>query len=301
MTMPNFLIIGTAKSGTTSLYRYLSQHPEIYMSPNKEPRFFVYDGEDLDPQHPIHPTTINTLESYQALFDGVSNEKAIGEASPAYLVEPKAPVCIHHYIPDAKLIAILRNPAERAYSHFLHLIKHNHESCHDFGMALENVEELRIGSWYPRRDYLLFGYYYLNLKRYFDIFDQAQIKVFLFEDFKSKTVSLVQDIFRFLEVDDSFVPDVSQQYSASGIPKNRTLHNFLSNPGPLWSFIKPIITPFISRKRRQHLLFGLKKRNLLYPPLTLEMRNHLINLYREDIMKLQELLKRDLSEWLTSH
>ena len=298
MTMANFLIIGTAKAGTTSLYRYLRQHPEIYMSPVKEPRFFVYDGDDLDPQHPIHRTTINKLKSYQALFDGVSNEKAIGEASPAYLVEPKAPVRIHHYIPDAKLIAILRNPAERAYSHFLHLIKKNYESCHDFGLALQNVDELRMGSWMPRRDYLLFGYYYLCLKRYFDIFDRTQIKVFLFEDLKSDTASLLQDIFRFLEVDDLFVPDVSQPYSVSGIPNSRMLHNFLSKPSPLMSLIKSILTPFISKSRRQRLLFGLRNMNLRYPPLTQKVRSHLVNLYREDILNLQELIKRDLSEWI---
>jgi Sulfotransferase family len=298
MTMPNFLVIGTAKSGTTSLYNYLSQHPEIYMSPNKEPRFFVYDGEDLPPDHPIHRNTVNKFESYQALFDGVTNEKAIGEASPAYLVEPKAPVRIHHYIPDAKLIAILRNPAERAYSHFLALIKGNHESCYDFGTALKNVDKLRIGPWSVRRDYLIFGYYYANLKRYFDIFDRNQIKIFLFEDLKTDPLALLHDTFQFLEVDDTFIPDISIHYGVSGIPKSRAFHKLLSKPNSFRSLMKPFIRPIISKGLQEQIESWLIIRNLQKPKLSQEVRSYLIDIYREDILNSQELIQRDLSEWL---
>ena len=91
----------------------------------------------MKPSPEIYHKTITNLEAYMALFDGVSSEKAIGEASPAYLVEPKAPERIQRYIPKTKMIAMLRNPAERAHSHFLHLIKYNYEPCHDFGLALQ--------------------------------------------------------------------------------------------------------------------------------------------------------------------
>ena len=121
---------------------------------------------------------------------GLRVRKAIGEASPAYLVEPRAPERIYHYIPNAKIIAILRNPAERAYSHFLHLVKHNYETCHDFGLTLQKIEELKIGSWVPRRDYLLFGFYFRNVKRYYDIFEKKQIKILLFDDLKRDPIAL---------------------------------------------------------------------------------------------------------------
>lgn len=298
MTMPNFLIIGTAKAGTTSLHRYMSQHPQIYMSPIKEPRFFVYDGRNLDPHHPIHHTTISNLKSYQALFDGVSNENAIGEASPAYLVELRAPVRIHHYIPDAKLIAILRNPAERAYSHFLHLIKSNYEPCHNFDIVLQNIEELRIGSWKPRRDYLSFGYYNLCLTRYFDLFDRSQIKIFLFEDLKTDPIALLQDIFKFLEVDDTFIPDTSIHYAVSGIPKSRTLHKLLSTSNSFRSIMKPFIRPIVSKDFQKQIEYWFMTRNLSKPQLSQETRSYLIDIYREDILNLQELIQRDLSDWL---
>jgi hypothetical protein len=96
--VPNFLIIGAPKAGTTSLYGYWEQHPQLYMSPRKEPRFFSFEGETL-PNHPILRQAITDSESYRALFDGVSNESAIGEATPPYLSNPQAPERIRHHIP----------------------------------------------------------------------------------------------------------------------------------------------------------------------------------------------------------
>jgi hypothetical protein len=298
MTMPNFLIIGTAKAGTTSLHSYLNQHPEIYMSRNKEPRFFAFEDENLDPENPIHKKTITNLKAYQSLFDNVKGEKAIGETSPAYLVEKKASARIKHYIPEAKIIAILRNPADRAYSHFLHLIKHNYEPCHDFALALKNKDELRIGQWRPRHDYILFGFYYKNLKRYFDIFERNQIKIFLFEDLQSDSTAMLQKIFRFLKVDDTFTPDVSLHHSVSGIPKSKTLHNWIYGYNPLKSLIKPFIRHFISKDVQKRLEYWLKIQNLKKPHFPINVRNLLIDIFREDILNLQKLIQLDLSEWL---
>jgi hypothetical protein len=112
MTMPNFLIIGAGKSGTTSLYHYLGEHPDVFMSPVKEPGFFVYEGETLRFCGPgddkANRKFITDISSYQALFEAVSHENAVGEASPSYIYRKKASEQIWHHLPDAKLIAILR-------------------------------------------------------------------------------------------------------------------------------------------------------------------------------------------------
>jgi hypothetical protein len=122
MTMPNFLIIGAAKSGTTSLHHYLKQHPQVYMSQIKEPSFFAFEGTKPAIPGPwkrwAAHNFITDIQAYRSLFQGVSDEVAIGEASTIYLVHPTAPQRIRHYVPDAKLIAILRDPAERAYSNY---------------------------------------------------------------------------------------------------------------------------------------------------------------------------------------
>ncbi len=124
MNKPNFLIIGALKAGTTSLFNYLMQHPQIYMSPVKEPKFFALVGEYLDPKkREILGKCVVDIEEYRALFDNVTTEKAIGEASAIYLSSRRAPGRIQHYILNVKLIAILRDPVERAYSHFLHNVR----------------------------------------------------------------------------------------------------------------------------------------------------------------------------------
>ena len=131
MTMPNFLIIGAMKSGTTALYYYLEQHPDIYMSPVKEPNFFSSHKQENAAD------TVTEFGIYRQLFSGGSGKKAIGEASHSYLYEPGAAAEIRRYIPEAKLIAILRNPIERAYSHFLHMVRSGTEPLDDFARALQ--------------------------------------------------------------------------------------------------------------------------------------------------------------------
>ncbi len=155
MAMPNFLIIGAAKAGTTALYSYLKQHPQIYMSPEKEPHFFAFEGEQPNfggtagKQEWLNRTVITDIETYRKQFQKVSREIAIGEASALYLYIPKAVERINHYIPDVKLITILRNPIERAYSAFLFQIRDELEPITDFAQALEE-EKIRINkNWYP--------------------------------------------------------------------------------------------------------------------------------------------------------
>ena len=114
MRLPNFLVIGAAKAGTTTVYQYLKQHPQVYMSPRKEPHFFSKNGTKDYP--------IPTLEDYQALFQEASDEIAIGEASTSYLTHPQTAERIQYHIPHAKLIAILRDPANRTYSLYIMLL-----------------------------------------------------------------------------------------------------------------------------------------------------------------------------------
>ena len=296
--MPNFLIIGAAKSGTTSLYHYLKQHPQIYMSPIKEPRFFAFDGMKVDFCGPrdenLNRGTITEIEAYRALFQAVSNELAIGEASPTYIYNSRAPGRIKHYIPNVKLIAILRNPAERAYSSFTGLIRDGREPLTDFAEALRQEETRASNNWSFFWHYKKRGFYYIQLKRYFDLFNREQIKIYLYEDFRDNSLGILKDIFRFLDVDDTFVPDVSLKHNVSGIPRNRAIHIFLAKPNS----IKSILERIIPERLRWRMRLGLIHRNLIKTPLRSDVRKHLVQDYREDILKLQDLIQRDLSRWL---
>ncbi len=295
MTLPNFLIIGAAKSGTSSLYQYLKQHPQIYMSPIKEPHFFGLEGETLNFQGSgIENDSITNIEDYCALFQGVSNETAIGEASNSYLYLPKAPERIKYYIPSARLIAILRNPVDRAYSSFLSLMRADWEPLNDFSQALREEEARIRGNWGFLYRYQDLGFYYAQLKRYFEIFDSTQIRVYLYDDLKNNPVRVLQDIFKFIGVDEAFVPDTSTKFNISGIPKNKVLHNFLTGENP----IKTVLRPLLPANLRAKLINRYFEKGLDKPQLSAEARHQLSNIYREDILKLQDLSQRDLSEWL---
>jgi Sulfotransferase family len=302
MTMPNFLIIGAQKSGTTSLNAYLKQHPQIYMSPLKEPRFFAFEGEKPNFRGPgdqeQYESIVGDIEVYRTLFEGVSNEKAIGEASVLYLYISSAPERIRHYIPGVKVIAILRNPVERAYSAFLHLTRDRKEPLGDFALALRAEEERIRNNWGPIWHYKQVGFYYAQLKRYFETFEREQIKVYLYEDLNSDPIELLKDIYRFLSVEDAFVPEVSRRYNVSGIPTDEGWYSLLLRQNLAKSIVKPLLPRGLRRRVSTTLLSTLKDRTLVKPPLPTEVQQQLTKLYREDILKLQELIGRDLSQWL---
>ena len=175
--LPNFLVIGAGKSGTTSLYYYLRQHPEIFMSPVKEPGFFALEGHPLDFRGPgderLRETTATTLESYEKLFSEARGESAVGESSVLYLYDGNAHESIARHIPDVKLLAVLRNPVDRAYSAFLHRTRDGYETCATFEEALAAEPQRAADGWYYGWRYREYGFYHRSLVRYYDRFDRA--------------------------------------------------------------------------------------------------------------------------------
>lgn len=261
-TLPNFIILGAAKAGTTALYHYLKQHPQITMSPLKETNFFALMNEPLDfcgpgDQDYINRFSITDLDGYLTQFQGCEGAKAIGEASPLYLYSPKAPPRIHEYVPDAKLIAILRNPVDRAYSAFLHLVRDGRETTRDFREALQREEERIAAGWEHIWHYKNMGRYYEQVKRYTDTFGRDRVRVFLYKDFRTNPTEMLGKVFRFLGVEDTFIPDMSARYNEASLPPEQR------------------------------------------PPLLPEVRCELEKALREDILKTQDLIGRDLSHWLS--
>jgi len=297
MSMPNFLIVGAAKAGTTSLYHYLKQHPQIFMSALKEPKFFALEGKKLNfngPSQHINTDSVNNLKDYRALFADVTTEKSIGEASPLYLYDNQAAKQIHSRLPEAKLIVILRDPVERAFSSFAHLVREGYETLSfEEGLAEENkrIQE----NWAPLWYYQDKGFYYEQLKRYYKLFAASQIKVYLFEELCNDPMGLLRSIYNFLGVDADFVPDLTK-CNVSGVPKSKAFQALLTQKNPIKSAAKALLPGSL----RRSLYRELKTRNLGEKPvLSVETRHQLQALYREDTLQLQTLINRDLSHWLT--
>lgn len=301
--LPDFVVIGAGKSGTTSLHEYLNQHPKIFMG-SKEPNFFAY--ELLDPNTLEDPTdrehyyqSVYKLEDYLTLFKEAKEGQLKGEVSNTYISNEGAWERILHYVPDAKLMAILRHPAERIFSRYFHLVREN--EIPEGGDLNEVFNKESI--WWRRPDLVNEGFYYRQLKPYFENFDRSKIKVFLYEDFIHKTDEVVKDAFAFLGVDPDVKVGTDVVYNKSGKVKNKSVDAIVGQESGPIQFLKKYLPGFHKSLKEsvavQRWLNNVRNKNLEKPEFDPKLRQRIVDeIYREDIEKLQKLLKRDLSHWL---
>ncbi len=296
MTLPNFLIIGAQKGGTSALYDALKLHPQIWMSPGKEPAFFAAtDGVPAFDGPPYRTRWITDLDVYEALFAGGAQARAIGEASTLYSFwhTDQTAAAIQNYAPDMRLLAILRQPAERAYSAFHFVRQQGMEPLADFQEALR-AEKSR-GRWHPTFRYAQNGKYSIHLKPYFERFPRAQIRIYLYEDWNNDPEGVIRDICRFLEIDEMFIPAMAARRNVTRITRSEALKIFLKRPHPL----KALLRPLLPARWRKNMVKQMHRWNESpLPPLNPALRRELTESYRKDILKLQDLIGRNLSHWL---
>jgi hypothetical protein len=308
MTLPNFLILGAPKCGTTSLYSYVAQHPDVFMCFPKEPTFFGHeDDQGLfngpgDNNEIYRTRVVTSFEAYTTLFSTVTTQKAIGEASTFYLYLPKAPLTIKKYIPHAQMFAVLRNPADRAYSNYLHLARQLRETL-SFAEALREESNRIRNNFFELWHYKSMGFYYEQVKRYYDMFGRQQVRIYLHEDLQENMLSVVQEIFGILGIDPSFVPNMSKKWNVGYMPKSplrekvyyklKHATKFCAKHAP-WRLRSPI------EKSMEFIAHLERPVHVPRPPMPQEVRAALLEEYRDDILKLQDLLRRDLTHWLSS-
>lgn len=297
-TLPNFLVIGAGKSGTTSLYYYLKQHPGIFMSPIKEVNYFAYDPQATLPLINIDKSAfpIKSMEAYQQLFAAGSGYSARGEASPMYLWHPAAAGNIHAAIPDARLIGILRNPVERAYSAYLMYTSQGLEKRSFRQAVADEIRAHRGGDWpLGRGAYIGLGFYARQLEKYFRLFGNGKIKIILQEDLQNDAQKILRDIYRFISVEDDFVPNSLTKHNASGLPKIRMLE-YIFKPRKFVKRVRQLIPPKI-HDPIYDILINIRNLNLVKPPMDIETRRLLMTIFHDDIMKTERLIARDLDHW----
>jgi hypothetical protein len=300
MTWPTFLIIGAAKAGTSSLFAYLGQHPDVFISPTKEPNFFALAGQRVGYAGPgdgiVNRVSITTESEYRALFKAVKNEAAVGEASNLYLYVPEAAAAIRDHVPTAKLVAILRDPVERAHSSYLHMRRDQREPLASFEDALAQESARIAQNWEPLWHYTQLGLYHAQLQRYYDLFPREQIAVYLYDDFQADPRRVLRDLFGFLGVDPSFEPDMSVRHKVAGSPRSRALHTLLTRPNPAKGLAKRLMPP----GWRARVYGALMQKNIVQhrDRLRGDTRRRLARLYRDEVGRLSRLIDRDLSHWL---
>jgi len=311
--LPNFFLVGAPKVGTTSLNDHLDQHPQIYMSPLKEPMYFA---EELRPEHmagEVREKTeqlmvelrkyldsppyakrmggyISEWEDYCRLFAGARHELAIGEASTMYLWSKTAAARIAARIPHAKIMMILRDPADRVFSKYRQMA-----SVPNYGKTFQqhleaeqaHKEKDKIGMEYPSLD---LGFYSWQLQRYRQHFPAEQIRTWLYEDTRSE--NFIREVYEFLGVDSGFRPDRSKRHLQQQVPRAPGFNRLLREVGITQTLRR--IMPEGARGPLRKLIF--KPRSAVQ--MTPAERAMLVEFYRQDVRKLEEMLGRDLSAWL---
>jgi hypothetical protein len=303
--LPDFLIIGAGKSGTTSVDNYLKQHPDIFISPVKEPNFFGYElntAQDFEgsPQLNHYNNSVTNIDNYLKLFEGASTGQIKGETSNTYMYHENAAKRIKYYIPKVKMIAILRQPAERLYSRYLHLAREKKLPSKNFEDCLD-----RDSIWWKRNDLIKEGYYGQYLERYLNLFEKSQIKIFLYEELRKDPAKLHKEIFKFIGVREDFEIDFSINYNQSGFIKNPIIDKIIGPKSLLFTGIKKVISEKnIQKLKENKFLFkkvnDLRNNNLTKPKIPSELKYKISNeIYKEDILLLQRLIDKDISHWLT--
>lgn len=281
--LPHFLVIGAAKSGTTALHQYLSEHPQIFMCA-KEARYFAYDdGPEARAREKAFGANhfwVKTVEDYRALFAGAGPGQVRGEAAPIYLESAFAAERIRAMVPDARLIACLRNPIDRAYSGYVMQVRAGRE-LRDPEVALGATSHSVRASFYADQ-----------VGRYFERFPRAQIRLYLYDDFQRDNAAVMRDIFGFLGVDPAFTPDLSRKHNVGSFPKSRLINAALDN-----RFTRDVAGRMMPKWARS-LVRRVKERNLgATPKMSPEVRARLTEIFREDIHRLEEIAGLDLSRW----
>jgi hypothetical protein len=292
VTLPNFIIIGAAKAGTTALYWYLAEHPDVFMSPVKEANYFAY-GRDAagrlvygDPE--VHQFPVTSLAEYEQLFAGAAGAVAIGEASPIYLECPQSAARIQALIPGARILCSIRHPVDRAYSNYLMYLRRR-------GQRLEPERDLNAGAAWARPDsrWMRIGRYHEQLLRYFDAFPRSHIHVSLFEDLTRNPPALMRDVYRFVNVEPAFTPDFATPHAPGGMPASRWLEGLFGS-----TVLRAAVEPWVPT-RAANWVRRLRTRNMRKaPPLPPVLKQELTGHFREDIGATSELIGRSLQHWL---
>lgn len=293
MAKPNLLIVGAAKSGTTSLHNYLNQHIDVFMCKPKEPHFLI--NEEIGTQR--IPIGVSEKIAYEKLFLEGERLKYRGESSVMYLMYPEIVIPkIKEYLGnEVKIIIMLRNPVERAYSGYQHVKRYNiKEDILEFRDAWDVSEQRYFSNpdMTPASRYKELGLYYNQVKSYLENFNTH---IIIYEDYKLDFQNEMNKVFDFLEINRMEI-NSEQLYMVGGWQwKNQKVKSIMTRKNLLKSFLK-IIIPF--KKVRKLIRQKIQHRNSVdVPPISIEDKSMLKDFYKDDVRRLSELLGRDLNYW----
>lgn len=300
--LPNFLIVGAAKSGSTSLYHYLNQHPEVFMPVNKEPNFFVSDYQlQTSPDCPSYKLDKRRIvfdeNEYFELFNGKRKEhKAVGEATVTYLYKPNDAIPnIKKYLGDPKIIIILRNPVKRAFSQYSYACELGLEKD-SFIDAISKEPKRLKDNWSSTFAYIDQGRFCHQVKSYSEAF--SNVHIVILEEFIRDKQRHLKEIYNFLDIDESFINSFDEEHNVSGVPRLKYFHQLIIHDNPLKTIIRKILGPIVSVDKLRTMARSVRTLNQ-GKKLKISEEDELVlkNEYADDIVCLEQLINRNLSLW----
>lgn len=281
---PNLFLVGAAKAGTTSLYQELARHPAIYMSPMKEPHFFSRIRPS--PERQAFFPHVTDEDEYLALFKGATTEELLGEASTSYLWDEHAAERIKAVVPEARILIMLRDPVERAYSQYWNDVREGIER-RSFLDALLEERRSGPGAWGVSSLLIDCGRYADQVERYLDRFG-ARVHVLFFEDFVGHEAGAIAAVHSFLGLRSPAPGAAPRRMNPSALPRNRLSAALLAS-----GRLRRVARATVPRRLRSRLRVGLLKPGAP-PPMDPEARALLAEIYRQEAARLAELLGRPL-------
>lgn len=304
MNIPNFLIAGMAKCGTSSLASYLGQHPDIYISPKKEPRYFTSQNTEIYPlrgpkDERLMKWYVTDRGQYFDLFES-AKEKAIGEASAdtAYFHKYSVPL-IKKELGDPKIILIIRNPVERSFSAYKHLIRDGRENL-EISEAFERENERIEDNWELIYHYKKASLYYEAISAFLQNF--TRVKVVLNEQLLANPNQVLRECFEFLGVDQEFTANTSIRYNVSGKPHSRRLMFLIKRESAFKKVFMLVFKLMIpSANKRAKLKSYLLNKNLKRIEINQHVKTEMYKYFEDDIRKTGTLLDKDLLSFFNFH
>ncbi|MBS1746343.1 MAG: sulfotransferase domain-containing protein [Bacteroidetes bacterium] len=294
MRKVDFFIVGAQKTGTTSLYKYLDEHPDIFMPIVKENHFFIDDKAYQKGENYFHQ-----------FYDSYQSQKLIGGASVHMFSTLAVPERIYHYNKDAKIIIMLRNPVDRAYSAYNFAIKNGWEQPSNHFIDTIALQEQRIkGSFNEQTNlsYFYVGLYYQHISNWLKWFPKENIYIIFNNDLKKNAQKTVQDVCRFLGVVENVSINTDVVHNKSGAVRFKSIHFFIrSKDNKIKNTISNMLPFKIKYLLRTKVRKGLDKINMKevdYKPLSNDERKIVFNYFDEDVKNLSALLNKDLyNQW----
>lgn len=297
--LPNFIIVGAAKSGTTSLYHYLNQHPDIFIPERKECRFFSgIKGDFKGLGNEYANDVINSIDEYEMLFESGDSTKFRGDISNDYLYYYKSSIdnIKKHLSTDTKIFIVLRNPVDRAYSNYLHHVRSQWETL-SFDEALHEEKSRMQENWSWSWYYKDVGLYAESVKAYMNNF--SNVKVLFYDDMVLDIEKFLSEIIDFLGLEQMDI-NTNEKHNARGKPKNKILHRLIKKESLLSTILRPVVKLLSNRELRDKIKKSLMDLNMNRNIEAIDeaVRVRLVDEYKEDLTQLQKLVKRDLSKWM---